>query len=63
MITYTETKKLKGGIGTKQNVKLDGRIVGSIVSTIVGAQYTPKGQYVGGEVFKNVFECKKSLES
>lgn len=50
------------GHGTLQ-VKLDGKIVGSIRSVAGGFQYVPKGQTEGGKVFGSVVLCKQSLET
>lgn len=43
-------------------VKLDGNIVGSIRNVNGAFQYTPKGQKQGGEWFRTLEECQKSLE-
>lgn len=42
-------------------VKLDGKISGEIRFTGEGWQYFPKGQKTGGEIFKTITLCQKSL--
>ena len=56
-ITYRETK-----YGT--SVLLDGRVVGRIHQTLNGMyHYAPKGSRGYGELFKNMAECKRTLEA
>lgn len=47
-------------------VRLDGRVVGAIKpvseNKAKGWQYFPKGQEDGGDVFKTVAECQRSVE-
>jgi hypothetical protein len=43
-------------------VKLEGVIVGEIRSVPGGWQYFPKGHTKGGEIFKLLSDCTKSLE-
>jgi hypothetical protein len=43
-------------------VLVDGKQVGEIRNTADGWSYFPKGQKKGGEVFKSLAACKRSLE-
>jgi hypothetical protein len=43
-------------------VKLNGVIVGRIIFN-GGFQYIPKGQDIGGKIFRKLSECKKSLKN
>lgn len=44
-------------------VKLAKKIVGEIKTVKGGYQYFPKGSKTGGEVYKSLDSCMKSLES
>lgn len=58
MIEYEYTE---GGRGVPVRVRVDKRISGEIRPVDGGWQYFPKGQKTGGEVFKTMDECQKSL--
>ena len=49
-----------------QKVYMDGKVVGTIKRITVGSgwvwQYFPKGSKTGGEQFKSLAECHRSLE-
>lgn len=42
--------------------RLDGKICGEIRKVIGGYQYFPKGQKIGGNIFKTITEVQKSLD-
>lgn len=44
-------------------VKLDGRIIGTIKPKDGGFAYYPKGWKESGDVFKTISEVKRSIES
>lgn len=59
-----ETKMIKfrwQEAGNSDGVYLDGKKVGEIKEVDRGWQYFPKGQKDGGEVFKNISDCRDSL--
>ncbi len=58
MIRYTSSAKNPLVI----KVRLDEIIVGEIIFCNGGWRYFPKGQKVGGELFKTLKLCQKSLE-
>jgi hypothetical protein len=48
-------------VGVKEDVYLEGKLVGQIRYVKEGWQYFPKGSRKGGEVFSNLSDCEKSL--
>ena len=50
-------------VGFKELVFLDGKLVGAIKKVEGGWQYFPKGDKIGGEIFKKISECEDSLEN
>lgn len=59
MITY----KIKSA--TNIQVRLDGKVVGSIIQSGTGFQYVPKGvkKEKGGEIFPTIRQVKDSIEA
>jgi len=57
MITYKQINGKKFHL----QVKLDGRVVGSIRPVLDGFKYFPKGSCNGGERFATIDEVKASL--
>lgn len=47
----------------KFDVRLSGRIVGSIAPVVGGWQYVPKGQREGREVYPTFALCQASIEA
>lgn len=66
MITYENQNGKKNGRGERQwgvDVRLDGKIVGTIESVATGFRYAPKGRKkLAGEVFPTLAAVKASLE-
>lgn len=58
MIEYLYTE---GKPDADVKVRLDGKVVGTIKKEIDGWRYYPKGQKVGGDLFKSLSLCQKSL--
>ena len=56
MISYSLTK------AGQTQVKLEGKVIGSIRLSARGWQYFPYGQRKGGQIFRTLRECKESLE-
>jgi hypothetical protein len=55
---------IEGRRGTwRVNVKLDGKVIGSIRIVQGGFTYFPRNSRQHGEVFKSVAEVQRSLES
>lgn len=42
-------------------VRINNKLIGEIKKVETGWQYFPKGKKEGGEIFKDVRECKRSL--
>ena len=58
MLTYLYTE---GRNDVDVKVRLDGKFIGTIKPEDGGWRYYPKGQSVGGDLFKTLGLCQKSL--
>ncbi len=56
MITYDQTQE------NHVNVRLDGRLVGTVEKEKLGWIYYPLGHKTGGLHYPTLAECQKSLE-
>lgn len=66
MITYENQNGAKNARGVRQwniNVRLDGKLVGQILSVAGGYRYKPNGtRTIGGLIYPTLAEVKASIE-